>query len=299
MFGILNINKRSGWTSRDVVNRVHRFVRPAKAGHAGTLDPLATGVLIVAVGQATRLVEYAHRLPKSYRATFQLGRRSASDDVATEVEHLARVSVPSREQLETALSDFTGVIQQRPPAFSAIHVAGQRSYKLARRGESVELDLRPVTIHSLELIGYEYPEFVLDIRCGSGTYIRALGRDLAESLETAAVMAALERKSIGNLDVTTAIDVDEIEHRLTEIMLSPRFLVDAVPSILLSDEEIVELHHGRTVRGEKRRIEPPCWPDEQSRQDIAGVDHTGRVVTILQATPDGEFRPLRNFSLSD
>jgi tRNA pseudouridine55 synthase len=299
MFGILNINKRTGWTSRDVVNRVHRFVRPAKAGHAGTLDPLATGVLIVAVGQATRLVEYAHRLPKSYRATFQLGCRSESDDVDTEIEQLQQAPIPSRTQVESALAGFTGVIQQRPPAYSAIHVAGQRSYKLARRGESVELAPRPVTIHSLELVRYEYPELVLDIHCGSGTYVRALGRDLAESLETAAVMAALERISIGNINVGTAVDVDDIEDRIEQVLLSPRSLVDAVSWISLSDAEVVELHHGRTIRRDEGRIEPARWPDEHSLRDVAGIDHTGRVVAILQATPDGRFRPLRNFPLSD
>ncbi len=299
MFGILNINKRTGWTSRDVVNRVHRFVRPAKAGHAGTLDPLATGVLIVAVGQATRLVEYAHRLPKSYRATFQLGCRSESDDVDTEVEQLQQAPIPSRTQIESALVGFTGVIQQRPPVFSAIHVAGQRSYKLARRGESVELAPRPVTIHSLELVRYEYPELVLDIHCGSGTYVRALGRDLAESLETAAVMAALERKSIGNINVSTAVDVDDIEDRIEQVLLSPRSLVDAVSWISLSDAEIVELHHGRTILRDEGRIEPARWPDEHSQRDVAGIDRSGRVVAILQATPDGRFRPLRNFPLSD
>ena len=298
MFGILNINKPAGWTSRDVVNRVHRFVRPAKAGHAGTLDPLATGVLIVAVGQATRLVDYAHRLPKFYRATFQLGCRSPSDDIDTEVEHLVQSHVPSQQQVESALSAFIGVIQQRPPAFSAVHVAGQRSYKLARRGESVELKPRPVTIHSLKLTHYQYPDLVLDIRCGSGTYVRSLGRDLANSLDTSAVMASLERISIGELDVRTAIDVDDIENQLDEVLLSPRPLVEAISWISLSNEEVVELHHGRTILREERRIEPPRWSDENSWRDVAGVDPEGRVVAIMQATRDGRFRPLRNFPLS-
>jgi tRNA pseudouridine55 synthase len=299
MFGILNINKRTGWTSRDVVNRVHRFVRPAKAGHAGTLDPLATGVLIVAIGQATRLVEYAHRLPKFYRATFQLGCHSPSEDVDTEVQQLEQAPVPSLLQIESALPSFTGVIQQRPPTYSAIHVEGQRSYKLARRGESVELPARPVTIHSLQLVRYEYPALVLDIHCGSGTYVRALGRDLAESLETAAVMSALERKSIGSLDVSTAVDVDDIEERVKQLLLPTRPMIDAISSISLSDEELVELHHGRRICRDEERIEPPRWPDEHSSRDVAGIDPTGRVVSILRATPEGEFRPLRNFPLSD
>jgi len=298
MFGILNINKPTGWTSRDVVNRAHRFVRPAKAGHAGTLDPLATGVLIVAVGQATRLVDYAHRLPKFYRATFQLGYRSPSDDIDTTVEHLEQAHVPSQQQVETALSAFVGVIQQRPPAFSAVHVAGQRSYKLARKGESVELKPRPVTIHSLDLVHYQYPELVLDIRCGGGTYVRSLGRDLAHSLDTCAVMSSLERVSIGELDVSTAINVDDIENQLDKVLLSPRPLVEAISWISLSNEEVVELHHGRTIRREENRIESPRWEDEYSWRDVAGVDPEGRVVAIMQATQDGRFRPLRNFPLS-
>lgn len=298
MFGILNINKPSGWTSRDVVNRVHRFVRPAKAGHAGTLDPLATGVLIVAVGRATRLVEYAHRLPKFYRATFQLGRRSPSNDVDTEVEAIERAPIPSAEQLKAVLADFTGVIQQRPPAYSAVHVAGQRSYKLARRGEIVELEPRPVKIYSLKLIRYEYPELVLEVCCGSGTYVRSLGRDVSESLQTAAVMSALERTRIGDLDVSTAVGVDEIEGRLDEVLLPARHLVGALTSVSLSDEEVIELHHGRTIAYEESRIQSARWSDEHSAAETVGVDQAGRVVSILQADSSGRFCPVRNFPRS-
>lgn len=298
MFGILNINKPSGWTSRDVVNRVHRFVRPAKAGHAGTLDPLATGVLIVAVGRATRLVEYAHRLPKFYRATFQLGRRSPSDDVDTEVEAIERAPIPSAEQLKAVLADFTGIIQQRPPAYSAVHVAGQRSYKLARRGEIVELEPRPVKIYSLKLIRYEYPELVLEVCCGSGTYVRSLGRDVSESLQTAAVMSALERTRIGDLDVSTAVGVDEIEGRLDEVLLPARHLVGALTSVSLSDEEVIELHHGRTIAYEESRIQSARWSDEHSAAETVGVDQAGRVVSILQADSSGRFSPVRNFPRS-
>jgi tRNA pseudouridine55 synthase len=299
MFGILNINKPTGWTSRDVVNRVHRFVRPAKAGHAGTLDPLATGVLIVAVGQATRLVEYAHRLPKSYRASFRLGCSSPSDDIDTEVELLDQSPVVSQQQVESGLKGFTGVIQQRPPAYSAIHVAGQRSYKLARRGEIVELQSRPVTIHSLRLVEYRYPDLLLDICCSSGTYVRALGRDLAKSVGTAAVMTALERTAIGSLEASSAIDIDTLEAPIEPLLLPARTLIDAISRILLSDGEIVELHHGRTIVRDEGRIKPPRWLDQHSQRDIAGVDRNGRVVSILRATPEGRFRPLRNFPLSD
>ncbi len=299
MLGILNINKRAGWTSRDVVNRVHRFVRPEKAGHAGTLDPLATGVLVVAVGQATRLVQYSHRLPKSYRATFLLGRRSASDDVDTELEMLDAAPIPSPEQIEAALPRFLGEIMQRPPAFSAVSVEGQRAYKLARRGESVDLTPRQVVIHSLNVMHYQYPELVLDIRCGSGTYVRALGRDLAESLQTAAVLAALERTEIGSLDLSAAVDVDQLESRIQELLLPPRLLVEALPWISLTPGEIQELHFGRTVNPTERQVHPPTWPGEIISAEIAGMDEDERVVSILQATETGAFRPLSNFSRSD
>src|SRR5690606_32379886 len=147
MFGVLNINKPPEWTSRDVVNRVQRLVRPAKAGHAGTLDPLATGVLVVAIGSATRLISYVQRLPKHYRGTFLLGRTSPSDDTELEATLLADAPIPTREEIEKQLGAFVGEIQQRPPIYSAIKVQGRKAYDRARGGEAMELAARPVTVH--------------------------------------------------------------------------------------------------------------------------------------------------------
>src|SRR5262245_35406014 len=197
MFGLLNIDKPAGLTSRDVVSRVQRLVRPQKVGHAGTLDPLATGVLVVAVGPATRLVEYVQRMPKTYQGTFLLGRTSDTEDVEGEVVELDSPPVPTRAEIDAALPRFIGTIEQRPPAYSALKVAGRRAHKLARRGEAVELAPRPVEIHAIELLRYEYPEMELRIDCGSGTYVRSLGRDVAEAVDTGAVMAALRRLAIG------------------------------------------------------------------------------------------------------
>jgi len=135
MFGILNINKPPGWTSRDAVNRVQRLVRPHKVGHAGTLDPLATGVLVVCLGRATRLIPYIQQMPKAYQATFLLGRTSASDDIETEVTELTNNHVPSLAEIEFALPQFVGRIDQVPPAYSAVKIAGQRAYALARRAK--------------------------------------------------------------------------------------------------------------------------------------------------------------------
>ena len=189
--GLLNLNKPAGMTSRDVVNIVQRLSRPAKAGHAGTLDPLADGVLVVCVGSATRLIEYVQRMPKRYVGTFLLGRQSPTEDIEGEVTELPDAPVPTREQIEAAARRFVGRIEQRPPAFSALKIRGRPAYKLARQGKPVELAPRPVEIYRIEVKKYRYPELVLEIDCGGGTYVRSLGRDLAESLGTAAVMSAL------------------------------------------------------------------------------------------------------------
>ena len=154
LFGILHVNKPPRWTSRDVVNRVQRLVRPAKVGHAGTLDPIATGVLGGCVGPATRLIEYVQQMPKQYRGTFRLGCHSPTDDVEGEITTLPDATIPTRTAVDAALPQFTGEISQRPPAFSAIKVNGIRAYHLARQGAAVELASRPVTIFSLAIHRY-------------------------------------------------------------------------------------------------------------------------------------------------
>src|SRR5262249_44412103 len=151
----------------------------------------------ICVGQATRLIQYVQRMPKHYRATFLLGQRSDTDDVEGEIQPSENACEPSRAALDRVLPQFVGEIAQRPPAHSAIKVAGWRAYKLARQGKAVSLAARPVVIHRLAIGRYAYPELEVEIECGSGTYVRALGRDIAASLGTAAVMATLERTAIG------------------------------------------------------------------------------------------------------
>src|SRR4051812_33252391 len=161
--GLLNLNKPIGVTSRDVVDRVSRPLRKVKVGHAGTLDPLASGVLVICVGQATRLIQYVQRMPKSYRATFLLGKRSATDDTEGPLENVLHATAPSRDILDVALSRFVGEISQLPPAHSAVKLAGRRAYELARRGIEVRLQPRTVTIHRIALLRYAYPELSLEI----------------------------------------------------------------------------------------------------------------------------------------
>ncbi|MEM9658575.1 MAG: tRNA pseudouridine(55) synthase TruB, partial [Planctomycetota bacterium] len=166
MFGVLNLDKPIGWTSRDAVNRVARAIRPTKAGHAGTLDPLATGVLLVCVGPATKLIEPIHRMPKQYLATFLLGRRSASDDLETDVEIDPDAPRPPKGMVEAMLSNFVGRIEQTPPAYSAVKLRGKRAYKMARQGIEVQPPPRSVRVDSLSIVRYEYPELELYVQCG-------------------------------------------------------------------------------------------------------------------------------------
>jgi tRNA pseudouridine55 synthase len=289
MLGILNINKLAGMTSRRVVDRVQYHVYPDKVGHAGTLDPLATGVLILCVGSATRLIEYVQRMPKRYRGTFLLGRHSDTEDVEGEVELLDSPPVPTREQIEAALQQFRGEIQQRPPAFSALKVAGKRAYQLARAGKEVDLKPRPVQIDSLEIISYEYPSLVLDVRCGSGTYVRSLGRDLAESLGTAAVMSALERTEIGDFKVEDAAEMKQlgnpeaIQQQLQPVALA----VSMLPQLVLDEGEIFKLANGLNIVLPAMEVVP---------KEMAVMDCQGKLASIIRQREGNVWRPVRNFA---
>jgi tRNA pseudouridine55 synthase len=285
MFAILNINKPAGWTSRDAVNRVQKLVRPHKVGHAGTLDPLATGVLVVCVGKATRLIEYVQQEPKEYHATFQLGQTSPSDDIETDITLLADCPIPTITEIQAALPAFVGRIEQIPPAYSAVKIQGQRAYALARKGVEVEIKSRPIEIYELSILSYEYPKLELAIRCGSGTYVRSLGRDLAVSLGTGAVMSALVRTSIGPFEIDTAISPAELTPELLEANLQPASrAVSHLPSHQLTDAEIAELRYGRPIA---LTIE----------SDTAAFDVQGNLLAILQPLTPRLAKPHINFAL--
>jgi tRNA pseudouridine55 synthase len=289
MFGLLNINKPPGVTSRDVVSRVQYLVRPVKTGHAGTLDPLATGVLVLGLGPATRLIPYVQQMKKRYRATFLLGRTSETEDVESQVTQIVG-AVPTIEQLESALPHFLGEIQQRPPAFSALKVQGRRAYELARKGQPPQLPPRPVTIHTLRVAGYEYPTLQLDIECGSGTYVRSLGRDLAVHLGTAAVMSALIRTGIGRFDVTQSLAFDAIDtDTINTHLLDPRLAVEALPAVSLSESELALIRQGQFIDD---RFEPGVNHDAEKR---VAIDSAGHLVAILVRRGDAQWGAERNF----
>ena len=293
-FGILNVDKPAGLTSRDAVNRVEGLFRNVKCGHAGTLDPLATGVLIICVGPATRLIQYVQRLRKQYRAVFQLGRKSATDDVEGEVELLAAAPEPTRAQIEAALPQFLGDVLQRPPMHSAIKVGGQRAYDLARSGEEFELPARTITIHRLEILRYEYPELELAIECGSGTYVRSLGRDLAAALGTAAVMSALVRTAIGDFRLEDAVALDQLTNdTLTQHLQPPLEALKDLPQIALTEKQLAELRHGRPI--EMRNVKAPTAAAAAPNTEWAAIDPSGRLAAILVEKLPNQLWPARNF----
>ncbi len=290
MFGLLNVNKPQGITSRDVVNRVVRVLRGVKIGHAGTLDPLATGVLVVCVGPATRLVEYVQRMPKRYVGTFLLGRTSDTEDVEGHVTELVDPPRPTGDQIELSLPSFTGEIDQLPPAYSALKIRGRRAYDLARQGKEVDLKPRKVAIHEIALTRYEYPEFELEITCGSGTYIRSLGCDIARALGTEAVMSALQRTAIGEFHVEQACEMQQLnEASVTDFLLPPSQALVELPSLRLTSDEIRRVAHGMSIENR--------W--KSNAKEIAAHDESDRIVAILTPRTPEWLRPLRNFPNPD
>lgn len=214
--GIFIIDKAPGMTSHDVVARVRRITRQKRVGHAGTLDPMATGVLPVVVGQATRLVEYLSDADKAYRATLTLGMTSDTYDREGEIVATPDAAMPPRDDIERALDSFRGDIEQVPPMHSALKVGGKKLYELARQGIEVERKARPVQITRLEIEAYRPPHLQLFIECSKGTYIRSLAHDLGEALGIGALLDALVRTRVGAFMREDAITLDGLETAFAE-----------------------------------------------------------------------------------
>jgi tRNA pseudouridine55 synthase len=208
--GLLVFDKPLGWSSMQAVAFVRRRAGGVRTGHAGTLDPLATGVLVMALGAATKRIDEIMATEKRYRTTIDLSAFTTTDDREGQRTEVEVSTPPSPAQLDAALRTFIGTIMQRPPAFSAMKVGGRRAYKLARRGDDVQLAARPVTIHEIELVRYAWPDVEIDIRCAKGTYIRSLARDLGAALGTGGHCAALRRTAVGQFDESMAMRADDV-----------------------------------------------------------------------------------------
>ena len=256
--GILIVAKPAGPTSHDIVALVRRLAATKRVGHGGTLDPFAGGVLPVFLGHGTRVVEYHLGDRKAYRATVCFGASSTTDDLEGELTP-TDAPAPTRAAVETALHGLFGTISQRPPAYSAIKVGGRRAYAMARAGETVELALREVTIHAIDLIAWDdtdpdRPIVVLDIDCSAGTYVRALARDLGESLGGAAYLGALTRTASGPFTLAYATPLDDIRAAAADgpagyLVLHPIDLgLDAFPEVTLTTDEVLAVARGQFVR---------------------------------------------------
>jgi tRNA pseudouridine55 synthase len=283
--GVIPIDKPVGVSSRRVVDAVAKALGTKTVGHAGTLDPLACGVVVVCVGHATKLVDFVHATPKHYRATFLLGRSSPSDDLETLVEEEADPVRPQRAEVERALEAFRGDILQRPCDYSAVHVDGKRAYRLARQGRPIELTAKPVRIDRLEITEYDWPRLGLDIECSSGTFVRAIGRDLAAALGTTAVMESLVRTAVGPFTIAAAMPLDALTPETTRAaLLPPAVAVGHLPQTQLVGEEL-----DRGIRG--GLIECSLSPAPA----IAATDEAGDLVGILQRHDSGRYRLKPNF----
>jgi tRNA pseudouridine55 synthase len=273
--GLLVIDKAAGMTSRAVVSRLQRcFPRGTKIGHAGTLDPLATGVLVICVGAATRLTEYIQDMTKIYRAGILLACRSDTDDADGTITPAADANPPDRSALEPYLTEFVGEIEQTPPAFSAAKLAGRRAYAMARRGEDVDLRPRRVRVDRIDLLSYDYPHLKIEVQCGKGTYLRSLARDLGDRLGCGGLIETLRRTRIGCFteDMALAFDRDP-----TEIRSSLLPLLEAVPHLIRTHLDLGRLSKLR--RGLPVPAGLLAMPEDK---DVAVIDDRGELVAIAR-----------------
>ena len=282
--GLIPVDKPPGVTSRGVVDLVARALRMKAVGHAGTLDPLAAGVVVVCVGHATKLVDYLHELPKYYSSAFLLGRSSPSDDFETPIEVEESPVVPTRSEVEAALAGFRGEILQRPCDYSAVHVDGKRAYRLARKGREIVLEPKRVRIDRLEITAYEWPRLSLDVVCSSGTFIRAIGRDLAEALGTKAVMESLVRTAVGPFTQALSPPLDAITPETARAALLPSAAAVAhLGSVTLAEDQLA-----LAIRGGLIDVGSPA-------PALAAVDEAGELVGILKRHESGSHRLRPNF----
>jgi tRNA pseudouridine55 synthase len=221
MNGILNLNKPAGISSAAAVGKVKRLLpRGTKIGHAGTLDPFATGVLLLLIGKATKLCEKLMNEPKQYEATVKLGASSETLDPSSQEIVDAGAKPAGREEVETALKKFIGDIQQRPPVYSALKVAGRAAYARARDGETVELEPRSVRVYEIDLLRYEWPSLEIRVDCGRGTYIRSLARDIGEALGTSGYLTALKRTAVGEFRLEQTVTIEKLQSQDVVAFLS-------------------------------------------------------------------------------
>ena len=276
--GFLNIAKPPACTSHDVVDAIRRLLGQRRVGHAGTLDPLACGVLVIGVGHGTRLIEYLADTRKMYHARILFGSTTTTDDSAGDLLEERPVDVDPAT-VRAALEQFSGTIAQVPPAYAAVHVQGTRAYVRARRGEAVTLTPRHVTIFGLELLELRLPRLSLEVECSTGTYVRALARDLGEALGCGAHLEALTRTHVGPFALEEAVPLHALADRAADqgwdtVMLPLDWPLRHWPACLLSAEEATQVMNGMRVA-----VSGAVCPGQFAR----AYDRQGRLLAVLQA----------------
>ncbi|HEX8950462.1 MAG TPA: tRNA pseudouridine(55) synthase TruB [Polyangia bacterium] len=275
MNGVVVIDKPAGVTSFDVVARVRRTLGERRVGHTGTLDPMATGVLPVCIGEATKLVPFLMSGDKEYEAELRLGVTTDSLDATGTVTSETNAANVSRSDVERALAGFVGTIQQRPPMHSALRVGGQRLYELARRGLEVERALRPVVVHAIELLAYEAPVARLRVRCGKGTYIRSLAADLGAALGVGAHLTALRRTRVGPFGLAQAVALDALTPQTP--LVSPAEALADHATVPLDADQV------RDVRAGKLRTIGELRAPEGAGSHVRLLDAEGALVAVAEA----------------
>jgi tRNA pseudouridine55 synthase len=290
--GILNIDKASDWTSHDVVACVRRLTGQRRVGHAGTLDPFATGVLLVCLGQATRISEYLMEAYKLYRARVHFGTATDTYDVTGTVVAVTPVTPKSLGEVEALLARFTGRILQAPPPYSALKIDGQPAYRRARRGEAVAPVAREVEIYAIEVLSWEPPELEIEASCSKGTYIRSLAHDLGQAAGSVAHLAALQRRAVGHFTIADAISMPELEARiaagrLRELLYPLDEALLRYPALIVSREDVARVAHGQPIAMEKAV--------EGGLGRVYGPD--GEFVALVQGDAEaGLWRPRKVFA---
>ena len=252
MFGLINLNKPAGFTSHDCVAKLRKLLDTRKIGHGGTLDPAATGVLPIAVGKATRLLQFLPE-PKAYRARIQLGITTTTDDLAGEILKQANEIDLATEQIVKSLNSFVGKIEQVPPMYSAIKKDGQKLYELARRGEQIKLEPRTITVSKIELLKIDRTDgcqLEVEICCSPGTYIRAIARDLGEQLQVGGTLANLIRTESCGMNLATSLTFEEIAQQLeqqTFTLIPPERVLSHLDTVTLSDDDASKWCQGQLV----------------------------------------------------
>jgi len=287
--GLIIVDKPAGVTSHDVVGTVRRIAKTRRVGHAGTLDPMATGVLVLGVERATKLLNHLVLTDKTYVATIRLGAATTTDDAEGEPTSGADASGLGRAAIEEAIRPLTGDILQRPSSVSAIKVDGERAYARVRAGESVELAARPVTVSRFEIVAEpkldgQFCDVEVVVDCSSGTYIRALARDLGEALQVGGHLTALRRSRVGPFTLDQALTLEALAELYDPIVLPlPRAIAAAMPTRALTPDEARELSFGRTI--DSAGIDGT----------YGGIDESGAAVALLHESA-GRARPVLGFT---